>query len=187
VRHVLALKTLGLHSENAHCAAALYVPLPDSPRTDPGPGLQWPAQGRRTPPPNPRQDAPLCFQHVNAAATQGYSRRNREPPIFLLVACFQHVYARKPVNAPFFALDGCRCLIPQAFPHGYRAVSLQQPFGGDVSPFCRRFSGVARQRVRHRCRRWPQTLASRPGGRLAIGCTTPAYCGFGGSLTWPAS
>jgi hypothetical protein len=30
----------------------------------------------------------LCFQHVNAAATQGYSRRNRELPIFLLAALF---------------------------------------------------------------------------------------------------
>ena len=30
----------------------------------------------------------LCFQHVNAAATQGYSRSNREPPIFPLAALF---------------------------------------------------------------------------------------------------
>ena len=30
----------------------------------------------------------LCFQHVNAAATQGYSRRNREQAIFPLAALF---------------------------------------------------------------------------------------------------
>ena len=30
----------------------------------------------------------LCFQHVNAAATQGYSRSNRQPPVFPLAALF---------------------------------------------------------------------------------------------------
>jgi hypothetical protein len=30
----------------------------------------------------------LCFQHVNAAATQGYRARNRQPPIFPLAALF---------------------------------------------------------------------------------------------------
>jgi hypothetical protein len=30
----------------------------------------------------------LCFQHVNAAATQGYSRRNRDPHIYPLAALF---------------------------------------------------------------------------------------------------
>jgi len=30
----------------------------------------------------------LFFQHVDAAATQGYSRRNREPPVIPLAALF---------------------------------------------------------------------------------------------------
>jgi hypothetical protein len=30
----------------------------------------------------------LCFQHVNAAAAQGYRAGNREPPIFPLAALF---------------------------------------------------------------------------------------------------
>jgi len=36
----------------------------------------------------PIQASILCFQHVNAAATQGYSPGNREPPIFPLAALF---------------------------------------------------------------------------------------------------
>jgi hypothetical protein len=84
----------------------------------------------------------LCFQHVYAAATQGYRSGNREPPISPELPDSIHVDACKHVNALFFTVAGCRCLIPLTFPHGYRAVSLQQPFGGDVSPYCRRFSGV---------------------------------------------
>jgi hypothetical protein len=30
----------------------------------------------------------LCLQHVNAAATQGYSRSNRQPRIFSLAVLF---------------------------------------------------------------------------------------------------
>ena len=80
----------------------------------------------------------LSFQHVHAAATPRYRAGNLEHPIFLLVACFQHVHPRKHVNACVYAVSGCRALIRFTFPHGYRPVSLQQPFGGDVSPFCRR-------------------------------------------------
>lgn len=136
MRHDLALKTLGLHPENAHCAAALYVPLPKSPTNQHRPRPPT-ARRRRTKAAGPRHDSTLCFQYVNDAATQGYRAGNREPHICPLAACFQHVYVRKRVNTLFFALAGCRCLIPQAFPHGYRAVSLQQPAGGDVSPLFR--------------------------------------------------
>ena len=143
----MALKTLGLHPENAHCAAALYVPLPKSPTNQHRPRPPT-ARRRRTKAAGPRHDSTLCFQYVNDAATQGYRAGNREPHICPLAACFQHVYVRKRVNTLFFALAGCRCLIPQAFPHGYRAVSLQQPAGGDVSPLFR----CRRQRSSSGCR-----------------------------------
>jgi hypothetical protein len=75
----------------------------------------------------------LCLQHVNAAATQGYRAVTANRTIFPLAACFQHVYRRKHVNALFFALAGRSPLIPLTFPHGYRAVSPQQPAGDDMS------------------------------------------------------
>ena len=47
------------------------------------------AEGTRR---QPRREADsasiLCFQHVNAAATHGYSRSNRQPLIFLLADLF---------------------------------------------------------------------------------------------------
>ena len=73
----------------------------------------------------------LCFQHVDAAATQGYSRRNRELPIFPLVACFQHVYPRKHVNVPFSALATHIALALLTLTAEEPQVPLQQPAGGE--------------------------------------------------------
>jgi hypothetical protein len=47
------------------------------------------AEGTRRQPRREADSAPIiCFQHVNAAATQGYSCSNRKPPISLLAALF---------------------------------------------------------------------------------------------------
>ncbi len=89
----------------------------------------------------------LCFQHVDAAATQGYSRSNREPPIFPLAACFQHVYARKHVNASFFAVATHIALALLTLTAELPQVALQQPAGGDVS-YCSRCRQAARTSAR---------------------------------------
>lgn len=75
----------------------------------------------------------LCFQHVDAAATQGYRAVTANRPFCPLAACFQHVYLRKPVNALFFAVAGCIALVLLALTAEEPQVPLQQPAGGDVS------------------------------------------------------
>jgi hypothetical protein len=67
------------------------------------------------------------------AVTQGYRAATAMQHFFLLAADFTHVDAAGTRKRPFFASAGCRFLIPQAFPHSYRTVSLQQPAGGDMS------------------------------------------------------
>jgi hypothetical protein len=59
-----------------------------------------------------------------------------------ITALFSTVAIEQPVNALYFEPFPFSRLILNAFPHGYRAVSLQQPAGGDVSPYCRCFSSV---------------------------------------------
>jgi hypothetical protein len=80
----------------------------------------------------------LSFQHVHAAATPRYRNGNLEHPIFLLVACFQHVHPRKHVNTCVYAALGSMALIPHTFTAQHPAVSLQQPAGGDLSAYFRR-------------------------------------------------
>jgi hypothetical protein len=77
----------------------------------------------------------LSFQHVHAAATPRYRAGNLQHPIFLLVACFQHVHPRKHVNTCVYAALGSMALIPNTFTAQQPSVSLQQPAGGDVSAF----------------------------------------------------
>jgi hypothetical protein len=50
------------------------------------------------------------------------------------VACFQHVYLRKHVNALFCALIGCVALALLTLTAEEPQVPLQQPAGGDVLP-----------------------------------------------------
>jgi len=76
----------------------------------------------------------LYFHHVDAAATLVTPAGTAHTPFRPELAHSTRVDARKHVNASVFAVAGCMALIPQAFPHGYRPVSLQQPAGGDVSP-----------------------------------------------------
>ena len=75
----------------------------------------------------------LSFQHVHAAATSVTPAGTAHTPILFLAADSIHVDARKHGNASVYAVSGCMALIPQAFPQSYRAVTLQLPFGGDVS------------------------------------------------------
>ncbi|HLH08002.1 MAG TPA: hypothetical protein VKW78_12260 [Terriglobales bacterium] len=75
----------------------------------------------------------LCFQQVYAAATLVTPAETAHPPILFLAADSIHVDARKHVNASVYAVARCMALIPFTFPQSYRAVTLQLPFGGDVS------------------------------------------------------
>ena len=64
----------------------------------------------------------------------GYTRRQpRRNAVSASMLSFQHVHPRKHVNACVFAVSGCMRLIRFTFPQSYRKVSLQQPFGDDVS------------------------------------------------------
>ena len=75
----------------------------------------------------------LSFQHVYAAATLVTAPVTAPMLIFLLAADSARVDACKHVNASVYAVARCMMLIAFTFPHSYRPVSRQQPFGGDVS------------------------------------------------------
>ena len=111
----------------------------------------------------------LCFQHVDAAATLVTApvTANRTFPPEL--AHSTRVDARKHVNASVCAVSGCMALIAFTFPQSYRAVSPQQPAGGDVSPYnrCRRQRRSSAGRstpvgVGHRCSTEQRDAASGP-------------------------
>jgi hypothetical protein len=76
----------------------------------------------------------LSFHHVDAAATLVTPAGTAHTPFRPELAHFTRVDARKHVNASVCAVPGCMALIPLTFPQSYRAVTLQLPFGGDVSP-----------------------------------------------------
>jgi len=92
----------------------------------------------------------LSFHHVDAAATLVTPAATAHPPILFLAADSIHVDACKHVNASVYAVARCMALIRFTFPQSYRPVSLQQPFGGDVSLYSRRRRRRARRsRLRH--------------------------------------
>jgi hypothetical protein len=65
---------------------------------------------------------------------------------------FTHVNMETPV---FARLAACIALARLTLTPEEPKVPLQQPVGGDVSAYCRRFSGVVLQRAGYGCRSEP--------------------------------
>jgi len=80
-----------------------------------------------------RGHPPLCFQHVNAAATSGYHAVTASRPVSIELLDSTRVDVRKHVNASVYAVARCIRLALLTLTAEEPQVPLQQPAGGDVS------------------------------------------------------
>jgi len=96
----------------------------------------------------------LCFQQVYAAATLVTPAATGHTPFRPELAHSTRVDACKHVNPSVGAVSGCRALTPCTFPQSYRPVTLQLPFGGDVSASSRRCAAASPFGMIARTRNW---------------------------------